>query len=616
MKTSAAVESVAADIAKALESFEQNGSAAKQALNQLASSDPATFFSAGIRVVASSKPTEGSRFLIQTLAKDKRLSIGLLDPQVCTVGEAMAVTRAAAEAGAQLQSTFEMALNKALQGQASAQNGERILRILAILSVTCSETCWNSFQVELMAYPDKVVRSKAALLIGRSTGNAQWIGRRLLDRDPRVQASAVEALWGLDAAESKPHFQAALKSRNNRVAGNAALGLYLIGDVTAMRVLLDMLRHEDPLFRLSALWAIGQTHDERFLPTLTEYYKQAEGKLRLGVVTAMAKIRRREKTVQNPGPLQVHMSQAMVQPNGRRRITFALSCHPARDLSGIKPMEFSVWENEKLIEDYEVRQVNPPALLMVGFVAPWLGSGDEPYETSLREAWKQCLAMKRRDDLWRIDRYSIEINPGVDEDSVPGSLFPYDESLATAELKGSQGCIAEPDLLRKVFDQAVPLDRVAAEPPVAIQRQCDVFSRRGGKRHIFLFLHSMSGFDLKRDAEIARLRTMTQEGSVVLHAVCPDVAGEWSLLRELCLSQTNGSFTQCRLEEMVDGLVDAYANLCSRFEVSYSLPQAAAPGTVKLKISGERGCGEAEVSLDSSLAPQTPQTAEAPVQSA
>jgi hypothetical protein len=227
-----------ADISKAVNTFADNDSNAKQVLNHLASADPAIFFAAGIHVLATAKPSEGARFLILTLAKDKRLSIGLLDAKVCTIEEALAVTRAAAEAGAQLQATFEIALTKALQGQASPEKTERILRILDILDATCGQNCWNSFQVELMAYPEKSVRSKAALLIGRSTRNVAWIARRLLDRDPGVQASAVEALWGLDPEEVKPHFLTALKSGNNRVVANAALGLYLSGDTSAMRIFL------------------------------------------------------------------------------------------------------------------------------------------------------------------------------------------------------------------------------------------------------------------------------------------------------------------------------------------------------------------------------------------
>jgi hypothetical protein len=589
-------ESIVADISKAVESFtDQEDSAGRQLLNRIAGSDPAIFFAAAIRVVSASKPSHGLRYLVLTLAKDRRLSVLLLDPAVCTLQAALAVTRAAAEAGAQLQTAFEMALNKALQGQASPQKTERILRVLDLLSVTCGQNCWASFQVELMAYPDKMVRSKAALLIGRSTRNVQWIARRLLDRDPRVQASAVEALWGLDAGESRPHLLAALKSTNNRVAANAALGLYLSGDVAAMRVLLDMLDRADPLFRVSALWAIGETGDERFLPVLAEQYKQAEGKLRLAIVGAMSRIRRREKKALPARALQFHISQAAAQADGLRRLAFALSCHPARDLSVIKPTEFAVWENGAVVENYEVRPVSPPAVLIAGFVAPWFASDDEAYEKAVREGLKQCLAMKRRDDLWRIDRYSIEINPPSDDKGSPDSLFSYPDSLLTRELKAAQGCIGDPNLLLQALVAAAPRERAAPDPVLALQRQGDAFAKRGGKRHIFLFLHDMSGFDLKQPAAIDRLRSIAQENSVVLHGVCPDVAGQWSLLRDLCLSHPEGTFTEATLDGMVDGLVDAYANLSSRFEITYSLPPATEPGTAKVKISS--AVGQAEVSV-------------------
>jgi HEAT repeat protein len=607
-----ALISLAAEITKAIESFTEQDSSGKQVLTQLASSDPASFFAAAIGVLATAKPSVGSRYLILSLAKDKRLGIGLLDPNVCTVPEAVAVTRAAAEAGAQLQSAFEMTLNKTLQGQSSPQKSERILRVMDILSVTCGQNCWNSFQVELMAYPDKVVRSKAALLIGKSTRNVAWIARRLLDRDPRVQASAVEALWEMDPEETKPHLLSALKSKNNRVAANAALGLYLCGDATAMRMLLEMLRHPDPMFRLSALWAIGETQDERFLPVLTEHYKHAEGKLRLATVGAMSRIRRREKTAHETSALQVHISQAAAQADGLRRLSFALSCHPARDLRAVKPGEFAVWENGVLIEEYQARLMPSPALLMVGFIVPWSESGVasgvesavEPAQSSTREALKQCLSMKRRDDLWRIDRYSLEPNPSKEEKSAL-SAFPYDESLATPELKASHGCISDPDLLAKALSLATPAQCAAPNPLIALQRQCEAFGKRSAKRHVFLLLHDVSGFDWKDDASIARLRTMAQESSVVLHGICPDLAGEWAPFRELCLSNPDGSFAFTKLDGMVDALVDAYANLCSRFEISYSLPASVEAGPVKLKISS--GFGQADIAVDVAMPPPPPE---------
>lgn len=619
MSKSETLRNLTAKISSAIESFPQNEQEAKKTLNSLASSDPAAFFAAGIRVAAASKPSGGLRYLILTMAKDRRLSIGLLDPSVCSLEEALAVTRAAARAGAQLQATFEMALNKALQGQATPQKAERIGRILDVLAVTCDQSCWNSFQVELMAYPDKIVRSKAALLIGRSTHNVAWIARRLLDRDPRVQASAVEALWGLDAGETRTHFLSALKSSNNRVAANAAYGLYLSGDSSATRILLDLLRHGDPAFQLSALWAIGKTRDERFLAALSEYYKHVQGKLRLAAVGAMASIRSRDRTAHQAGELQVHLGQAVAQPDGLRRLAFALSCHPARDLSGIKPAEFALWENGTMVEDYQVRPANPPAVLMAGFLAPWFASGDQPYEKAVREGLRQCLCMKRRGDLWRIDRYLIEINPQTGEK--PLEPFPYADTLATAELKAAHGCISDPDLLTKAFALPAPVERAAADPLTALERECDAFSRHGGKRHAFLFLHEMFGADLQQEAGIQRLRKLAQEGSLVLHGLCPEVAGQWPLVRQACLAHPEGSFAETALEGMVNALVDAYANLSSRFEIVYSLssPTAAAraasqSATVKLRISSDCGYGEAEIGLELPLPPSPPPSAAAPTE--
>lgn len=604
MNQSETLRNFAAEIRQAIDSFSQKDSKAKQIFNQLASKDPAIFFAAAIRVVAAAKASEGLRYLIGTLAKDKRLSLGLLDSNVCTLEEALAVTRAASEAGVQLQATFEVALNKALQGQASLVKTDLIARILDILAVTGDANCWTSFQVELMAYPDKVIRAKAALLIGRSTRNVAWIARRLLDRDPRVQASAVEALWGLDPEETKPHLLGALKSNNNRVAANAALGLYLTGDVTAVRILREMLQHNDESFRRSALWAIGETRDERFLPVLTEYYRRAPGRLRLAAMGAMSRIRRRDTNAHQAGPLQVHVSQAVEQSDGVRRVAFALSCHPARDLRGIRPTDFAIWEAGTLIEDYRVRADSPPALLMVGFVAPWAASGEEPYEKAVRQGLKQCLCMKRRDDMWRIDRYSIEIHPPTDAKNSAECIVPYDNSLVTAELKASQGCISDPDLMIKALDLPVPRDHAASDPLSALQRQSDIFAKRGGKRHVFLFLHEMSGADLQQEAALARLRTIARESSVIFHGVAPDIAGKWPQLRELCLSLPEGSFTETTLDGMADGLVDAYASLCNRFEVTYPPPPPASePNStklrnVKLKISSERGFGEYEIALD------------------
>jgi len=107
------------------------------------------------------------------------------------------------------------------------------------------------------------------------------------------------------------------------------------------------------------------------------------------------------------------------------------------------------------------------------------------------------------------------------------------------------------------------------------------------KRHVFLFLHDMSGQDLKGDAAIARLRSIAQNGGVSCTVSVQMSPASGNVIRDLCLSNPEGSFTQATLDRMVDGLVDAYASLCSRFEIDYSLPALSDPVAVQLKIASK-----------------------------
>lgn len=615
MKNIESCGGIAAELKQAVQLFATDESSAKELVNRLAASNPALFFPAAIRIVAGCEPSEGSRQLLLTIAKDRRLTSALLDTGVCTNQEAIAVTRLAAEAGAQLQPAFELALNKALQAHASPQNAERILRLLDVLAVLPGQS-WNAYQVELMAYPDSIVRAKAALVIGRSTRNVPWIARRLLDRDPRVQASGVEALWGLDPEETKPHLLSALDSGNNRVVANAAFGLYLIGHASVFRILMKMLQNPDPAFQASALWAMGETQDERFLPVLSDFYKSSAGKLRLSAVGAMSKIRRRERAGLDRPPLRIHLAQALVQPDGRRHLAVGISCSPPCDLTGIKPAHFALWENEKLIEEYAVRLVSPPAVLLVGFIAPWFASAEEPYGAAVREALRKSLLLKRPDDMWRIDHYSIEMNPGNNEKSAPESVFPYDDALLTPELKAAHGCTSDASLLTKVIASPVPRERAAADPLAAVERQCTAFAKRGGKRHLFLFLHEMSGFDLKQEAAIARLRAIAKDNNAILHGICPDVAGHWDAVRALCLANSEGTFSETPLAGMAEAFVDAYGNLSNRFEIDYSLSPADAPGAGRLKISSAYGNGQISFHLSPAAEPASVQQAPSPASAA
>ena len=272
------LESYAKDIAALVERFSEKDSSGKQSLVQLLTSDAQAFCAASIKVLASVQDSAGARFLMYLLTKEKLLTAGLLDPGTCSLKDAVSAARSIDGMGSRLQPALEMALSRALQGHATPERSTHVLRILELLGTITTQNCWPSFQSELMAHPDARVRSKAALLIGKSTKNTAWIGRSLMDKDARVQANAVEALWSLDAGEARPFLSTALRSRNHRVSANAALGLYRLSDVKVVRPLLDMVRHSDPLFQASGLWVIAETEDPRFIPFLMERFKTSQGK--------------------------------------------------------------------------------------------------------------------------------------------------------------------------------------------------------------------------------------------------------------------------------------------------------------------------------------------------
>jgi hypothetical protein len=608
-KESGVLEQYVSEISKAVKSFPEQETGAKRSLDRLSMEDPVLFFAAGINVVAGVQPCDGTRYLVLLLAKDKRLSNWLLDPNACTLKAATAVALTAAEARVHVQSTLEMALNKALQQQASPPNTNRILRILSLIEAIGSQSHWNSFQVELMAYPDKVVRSKAALLIGRTERNTEWILRRLLDRDPRVQANAVETLWELGDA-AKPHLREALKSKHGRVFANAALGLYRIGDSSTIQVLLEAMRHEEVAIRISALWAIGQTRDPRFLPALSQQFKSATGKVRLAVAGAMSRIRQREKSSDEKLRLQITVAEAALDAAGERRIVFSVASRPAHDFNGLKATEFFVSENGAPVDVYEVRTATGSDLLVAGFVAPWSESADELLEPGFREGLSRCLAMKRKDDVWRIDRYAAtpqtradastdaaasETKPAGTKPSDRGTL-PYDEAVITPQIAAANGWVAEIDQLRKIAAVAGPRTRAATSGLAAMERQCKAIHQRNGRRHIFIVLDEAAAGELQQESAAAQMRALTQEHGAIFHGIAVGAVASWLSLKDVCTSNPEGTFAATDPAGVAEELASSYAALRNKFEIRYVLP--ASPGVVKLGIASGRGSGEAEVTLE------------------
>ncbi len=596
------LESYTQDLASLTESVTEKDPAGKQSMLQLLTGDPPAFCVAGIRVLAQSKPSPGARLLVHLLTKEKLLTASLLNPEICSEDEAAAAAKAVEAMGTRLQLGFEIALSAALQLRGKAENSARILRILRLMEAIEAQSCWPSFQIDLLTHPDQVVRSRSTLLIGRASRNMGWISRRLLDRDPRVQANAVEALWDMEPDEALPALKTALHSPHNRVAANAAFGLYRMSELKSIAAMVEMAQHPDPRFRVSALWAIGETEDPRFVPFLMERFKVEHGKPKLYVTCALSKIRRREKANADQGVLGLHISKASIDADGRRRIILTVSRAGAPCFPGLKPAHFALWEGGQLVNDYEVKCPGVAALLLVGFIVP-RPAGEDPYDQAIVDALRGCLAEKRADDLWRIDRYMTETGENVAAVLTEASILPYDDELVTQEIKSRYGLIADQGQLEKAITHIVPRDRAASNVIKAIERQYEALAKISGKRHLFIFVHEESASRLEQTDSLSRLKRLVEKENIALHGIWLGAAPQDSPFRDLCLSQPDGSFFGASAERLAEDVQHCFSHMLNHFEIEYTRKGEA--GEVVLQVNSSYGVGRKEFNLKTVSHPET-----------
>jgi hypothetical protein len=104
--------------------------------------------------------------------------------------------------------------------------------------------------------------------MGRRIQNSHWVERHASSEDPRKRASVVEALWGHRSAWSRQTMWKAVRDENNRVVGNALVGLHFLGDSRVGDLVRCMLQDTRVPFRYTAAWVMGKMGDLEFLEPL------------------------------------------------------------------------------------------------------------------------------------------------------------------------------------------------------------------------------------------------------------------------------------------------------------------------------------------------------------
>jgi HEAT repeat protein len=414
------------------------------------------------------------------------------------------------------------------------------------------------------------LRSKAVLMIGRGGRSLNWIKRRLEEADTRVRANAVEALWGMDTPEARELLDAASRDSNNRVAGNALLGLYWLGESSPLAELVKMAGHASPTYRRTAAWVMGETGDPRFSEVLGRMLADSQGEVRKRAFAAVGRIRAAVAQVSEAVEWPVACSCGPKDPRtGQRRVSVAVVSADGRESPRILPAQFMLSEDGQPVWSYRVLEKPAPEAMSVIFLFPRSvdGAGKPWDQGALR-----CLNWKRSTDLWCTVPYS-----GLDNTPSAGYADLEIPSFVANSVQAARAFQQTPKRADCTgFWIAV---RRAVQPGKTPVR---------GNRHMIVLAPAEVGDNPDDDlvAAVQASRTSIQvvstAANTALQDFCRRTSGQFHLVEEAAAIEQRVSL--------------AYLNLLARYEIRY---QSVAPdgATLKLRVHSPSGRGETIVPL-------------------
>ena len=419
----------AAKLAALVRDFDRDAEANRQAIAELLQNDPEGFCRAAIETLKEGVDSPAAQCLSALLVSGNLLFRGLCDPALDRE-QAISLARQAHSD----DPTVDVTLLRKLADANAADPGfapgmaERLLEIIDRIS---DGKRILPVLMRMLGNDNPFLRSKAVLMIGRSGRSINWIEKRLQEADTRVRANAIEALWGIDPPEARELLRWATWDSNNRVVGNALVGLYRLGIVSPLAELVKMAAHDSWPFRRTAAWAMGATGDPRFGKVLGRMIADSSGNVRKSAFAAVRRLR--EAAAQVAQTAQWPVAIAVAPQNtraGERVVSVAVSAADGQETPSILPVQFLLTEDGEPVWSYRVARKEAPAPLSAVLVFPrTLDKGASP-----------CLKWQRSTDVWSTltfpDNGDAEASRSADTDfadfwtalqhaAIPGNVPPH-----------------------------------------------------------------------------------------------------------------------------------------------------------------------------------------------
>ena len=115
-----------------------------------------------------------------------------------------------------------------------------LLRALRLAPKMGDYTALLPWLRRLAHHSDGRVKSRAVKLLCELRPNGQHIDHHMQGHDARVRANVIEALWSANLPGAAELFNAAASDPDHRVAANALVGLYRLGDQSALPRIIEL----------------------------------------------------------------------------------------------------------------------------------------------------------------------------------------------------------------------------------------------------------------------------------------------------------------------------------------------------------------------------------------
>ena len=558
-----------AALAALVRDFDRDAVANRKRIDEILQYHPEAFYMTTIEILKKDIDSRAAQYLLALLVSQNLLFQALCDPALDRARVVELVRRAL-----RVDPMVDITVARQLADSSCATPGSAGMgmaeRLMGILDEICDGRRILPSLMRMLRTDNPYLRSKAVLMIGRSGRSLNWIKRRLQENDTRVRANAIEATWGLDTPEARELLEWASRDSNNRVVGNALVGLYRLGENCPLPELVKMAGHDSAASRSTAARVMGQTGDPRFSEVLGRMIADSHGDVRKNAFAAVGRIRAAVAQVSQAAEWPVAGSCTPKDPRtGQRRVSVAVVTAEGRESPRVLPVQFILSENGQPVWSYRVIERPAPAAMSVIFLFP---RKVDNAGTLWDRGALRCLNWKRSTDLWSTVPYS-----GVDDDPSDG--------LADLELPSFIGNSAE---AVRVFKETpkrtdctgfwTAVNRAVLPGKVPVR----------GKRHLIVLAPDEVG-DNSDDSLIAAVHA--SQTSIQVVSTSPNPA-----LREFC-RRIDGRFHLVEDSAAIEERVSlAYLTLLARYEIRYQ-PVCADAVSLKLRVHTPAGWGETMVPL-------------------